>query len=248
MIEYAHHGRLLVGTFVKTQPEANKETFQRLLSAIPEDLMPVTLIEPVDGQDVQRLAVGGATQDYATILTFSRGRLDYTRLGVTVDGQISNCVFDIHEFLSTAAKTLVATVSEFELKAHRLSFVQEGFLNLGDPPDDEQLRSRILPRHPTELANPFEWDWRMASRVTRKFASFEEETNTIATVKRGTGTMGQQPFDRVRLDIDINTAPTATEDRFDGEGIQAFLEASETWHSRFLADVLAFLNGDEVAD
>jgi hypothetical protein len=99
---------------------------------------------------------------------------------------------------------------------------------------------------------PFEWDWRVASIVPRLIAGEEEKCNTIRTVKRSAGRFhppegDEVAFDRIRADIDVNTAPDNTGARFGEREISDFFAKVPTWHLE-VGEELMELIGLEAAD
>jgi hypothetical protein len=98
---------------------------------------------------------------------------------------------------------------------------------------------------------PFEWDWRAASIIERSIGELKEKTNTIATIKRISGTIPKQdgqkttriPIDRIRVDFDINTAPMNVTARFNESHIINFYEQSGVWHEDFSAEIFSFIFG-----
>lgn len=149
-------------------------------------------------------------------------------------------------------RTLQQGAEAFELiaraapaQAHRLAVVQEGYL--GSMPDNlmQAAAGRLL-RYPRSFdPAPFEWDWRCAQVVPRRFAGRLEATNTLATVKRHSGTMiddaESMEFDRIRVDLDINTVPKNATPRFAPPDVKAYYLASVEWHADLSREMESFI-------
>jgi hypothetical protein len=120
--------------------------------------------------------------------------------------------------------------------ARRLALVQEGLLE-SPPVLIDQLPGRLFHvPEPFRTHPPFEWDWRLATRVERNVGGVREPTNTIVAIKRASGILTRgggtaTPFDRIRLDVDINTAPDNATARFRVTDIEAFFRACTDWHA-----------------
>ena len=161
---------------------------------------------------------------------------------------------DFGSFCRQAADWLAAALDHVGRRGHRLAAVQEGWLG---ELDEEQLREvagRLLVLSPTFAEHPpFEWDHRVCAAVEREFGDGREVTNTLVTVKRLGGqitTVGPDgartvPFDRIRVDLDVNTSPNNVRARFGPDEVGAFFERSPEWHRDLEAEVSALLLGGE---
>jgi hypothetical protein len=164
---------------------------------------------------------------------------------------------DFSSFCQKAGTKLSAILSVFRKRAHRLAVVQEGLLPEMSPMEMEAVPRRLFHLPPTFIEiPPFEWDWRAASRIPRQIRDLTEQTNTIATIKRQYGNIRRQgnitsneeednstpiPFDRVRVDIDINTSQDNVIDRFEEDHVQEFFNISPAWHAAFSAELFSFI-------
>jgi len=150
-------------------------------------------------------------------------------------------------FCSVAAARLVALLKHFDRKAHRLAAVEEGLLPTLPSDEKAAIVAKLLLLPPTFQAHPpFEWDWRAASHVPRLVGGAEEKTNTILTVRRMAGSLQppggeQEPFDRVRVDVDTNTTPGNAVARFGEPEVSDFLAKAPHWHAELSNEFLRFL-------
>jgi hypothetical protein len=153
------------------------------------------------------------------------------------------------DFCNFSFPILISVMNYFQRRGHRLAGVQEGLLR--EMADDEM--NGILKRSfrlPSTFSDhlPFEWDWRMASHVERPVNKLREQTNTIVTIKRMlgrfTGHQGGSTFDRIRVDLDINTSPDTVTARFGKAEVRAFFENVSSWHAELGNEISAFIHGE----
>ena len=97
---------------------------------------------------------------------------------------------------------------------------------------------------------PFEWDYRVASVIERVFGNTTEPTNTVATIKRLAGRVTvadrveEVDFDRIKVDLDINTSPKNEIERFDENAVDAFFRETFVWQDAFEKEIQTFLKAD----
>jgi hypothetical protein len=137
---------------------------------------------------------------------------------------------DFAAFSRTAGRLLSICSQQFGRTPHRLALVQEGLLE--EMPERElgEIEGRLL-RTPAIYNDPlpFEWDWRCASRRNLRISNRDEASFLISTVKRAAGVLQPPigdpiPFDRIRVDLDVNTTPQDTTGRFNPDAIADFFE------------------------
>jgi len=160
---------------------------------------------------------------------------------------------DFSAFCQEAGTKLAAILSGLRKRAHRLAAVQEGLLPEMSPTEMEAVARRLLYLPPVfSQTPPFEWDWRAASKIDRQIRELTEQTNTLATIKRQYGNITSNkdeenrapiPFDRVRVDLDINTTQDEVVDRFEEDHVQEFFTISPRWHADFSAEIFSFILG-----
>jgi len=194
---------------------------------------------------VSRIAF--TTSDEEWLLAMLGNRFDLSRYGKIPDG--SN-LGEFSDFCREAATKLITSLNYFERKAYRLATVQEGLLPDTPTKEMNRIANRLFKFPAIYLKNlPFEWDWRAASQIERPFGGLKEPTNTIATIKRLIGTLpvakedgqGEQSFDRIRVDFDINTLPSNVIARFEDSHITSFFEQAPLWHEEFSSEIFSFI-------
>lgn len=160
---------------------------------------------------------------------------------------------DFSDFCSQAARILKITLERFQRKAHRLAALREGYLK--EMPDAKMSRmaARLMNMPNIYKDNPVtEWDWRAVTQIEREIEGVKEPTNTITIIKRVNGELvspqGQlglpTRFSRIRVDLDINTAPINTSARFTGQHIDKFYAQVQEWHRDLELEITTFI-GEE---
>lgn len=93
---------------------------------------------------------------------------------------------------------------------------------------------------------PFEWNWRSAAQVERRVGPFTETLNVIGKSGRFNGQLqigsDVTPFDRIQVELDINTIPDTDETRFGGEHLQPFFVEAIAVHDRIQDEILEKLS------
>jgi hypothetical protein len=127
--------------------------------------------------------------------------------------------------------------------ARRLAVLRERLMPQVSKEQCATVGERLI-RFPTfaEGRPTNEWDWRCVADIRRSFAGLTENTKTIATIRRQSGTFlrNSQPFDGFRVDLDINTDGASSEPRFTKEHAKAFFSESAKWHEDLESEVWTF--------
>ena len=183
-----------------------------------------------------------------TLIILGSHRFDFARLGhpSTPEG--------FRSFCTDSGSTLATLISHFDLKGHRLALVQEGFMAEMSPESMTEVADRLVQRSPSfSGVEPFEWDWRVSIHVDRNFSGLTETTNTIVTAKRCSGSMrrggplgqDEQRFDRIRVDLDVNTIPDDNTPRFNADSVRDYFSEAHAWHVDLEQEVGSFIQGIE---
>lgn len=219
-----------------------------LLEALDDDrLVPLTAFEDVSGTRTPRLSYHAPEEGWRLMLTSKRFDVSLHPL----DASGSNFV-PFSDFCEEASEKLCRMIEYFERRGHRLAGVREGLL---PEMDEEELiainrRLMLLPS-PFAETPPFEWDWRAVSLVDRTFGGTTEPTNTIATAKRLIANLEEpnrepKTFDRIRVDLDINTTPLhSVKARFGSSEVDSFFSAMPEWQEELGAGFHSFLRGEQ---
>jgi hypothetical protein len=173
--------------------------------------------------------------------------VNVARLSTALRGQNLG---DFVSFARSASQLLIAALRHLQRQAHRLSLVQEGYLERSSE-DMRVIAPRLLRMPPSfEVTPPFEWDWRGGRRgALRVGGSKEEETNVFVTVRRHvviiTDPRGpeQLELDGLRVDFDVNTIGENIEPRFGEAEVREFFELAVQEHARLDAEFVPILRG-----
>ncbi|MEO8905500.1 MAG: hypothetical protein ABI488_23535 [Polyangiaceae bacterium] len=124
--------------------------------------------------------------------------------------------------------------------ASRIAMITEGMLADVTTAEKNAVAGRLLTFPDVFAPAPWEWDWRCVASVDREFGGSAQATNTIASMKRAAGifNLTQQPFDRLRVDLDINTPATDLQPRFNATAIDDFVRQFPAWHATLGDSVL----------
>jgi hypothetical protein len=217
------------------------ELMTEILTALGDKrFMPIPAFEEIAGRRVPRIAFNTPNDGWRIVLASKR--FDVALHPTTRD---SANMGDFKDFLTTASEKLTTLLSFFQRRAHRLVSAQEGLLADFGEQGMNAIAGRlfIFPGHFAKCT-PFEWDWRVASVSDRTFGERTEAVNTVFTAKRLRGKViggdvaeeDEPEFDRIRVDVDINTAPTNKRERFESTDVADFLTESNTWHAEIATD------------
>ena len=213
---------------IRPSPQEIADTM-RILSR--EDLLPFSLQQMGPEGVIPRMGFQSMSGEWRVVLLGERFDVSHHPTSVSAGNMVG-----FADFCATAAAKLSALLEHFRRRAHRLAAVQEGFLPEMSEDGQKAVLGKLMLLPPVFRQHaPFEWDWRVASIVPRLIAGEEEKCNTILTVKRSAGRFhppegDEVAFDRIRADIDVNTAPDNTGARFGEREISDFFAKVPTWH------------------
>lgn len=238
--------RLLARVFVDAQtldvPQDEALKFAR--EELGGFLLGHAVEQSADGLARERFVFLGKERD--RILAILSGSFDFTMMPLDENGANLS---DFPAFAREASHALSLCVEKFGRLPHRVALLQEGLLGEMSVDEMNALAGRLL--HTTARSkgkNIFEWDWRLATREIMSVANRDENCNFIVTIRRGNGLLtpvrsGTRKFDRVRVDLDVNTSPDDTRGRFDGDRIKAFFDAALAAHERLSQEAEALIGG-----
>jgi hypothetical protein len=236
-IRLRHYSR----AFVDAQSLApTGDDVARLGERLGHPLVAMPVLEPATMR--QRVMLGWADFEWQLVILG-----DSFDLGHNGIGQNGANIGDVALFATEAASVFAAVAEHFGRVPHRLSLVQEGLLREMTAPQMDAVAARLI-RVPPSFAGPpapFEWDWRCARHGTMRIGDTDEETNVLATVKRLSGNLmlegAPAMFDRIRVDLDVNTVPNQTRGRFAREQMRQFFAEAVRAHEALDAEVSALI-------
>ena len=245
---YSTKLRYLASAFVDAQSiVANTADMATLLTKIDDErLLPGSVQELSSTGTMPRIAFSAPDDTLQLVLLGSR--FDYSRLATDPEG---SDLGEFSAFCQDAAAKLTIALAHFQRKAHRLAAIQEGYLRELDSAQVNHVLNRLLNLPEVYREHlPAEWDWRAIARIERGISDLVEPTNTITTIRRTVGRYihlgGESPVqvdvDRIRVDFDINTLPTATSARFATNHVHSFFDQATSWHADLSSEVLSFIS------
>jgi hypothetical protein len=185
------------------------------------------------------------TQNEEWNIRLGSQRIDMEKMPTDLKG--SN-LGEIDSFCSDALNYLVKINEIVNKNASRLAFITQYIL--GEMSEDTFSSTyEALFKHPSFYQDnqPFEWDWRSASRIEKEFAGLRECLNVITILKRTKGDFQlkeqSMSFDRILLTMDINTVAENSDLRFDLSHIKAFNETAQSMQAELLESLLGFISG-----
>lgn len=206
------------------------------------DLISTFVLEPRPQGALQRPAFFSATGGFQLMLFAESFEIQF----VTTDPRGSNMPL-LADATRSAGTMLATLLRHFDRTAYRLALVQEGWLPAMNDEQADVIAGRLLKVPATFQGHSLsEWDWRVASRLSRPFGAGDQPMNTVIGVKRHLGTIAgggeSLPFDRVHVMLDVNTVLGEVLPRFTPELLTAFYELAPSWHEE-LFNELALLIG-----
>jgi hypothetical protein len=240
--------RYLASMFLDAESiQANAKDVAGLMELFQDDqFLPVQAIE----NNIPR--IGFRSVEGTRNLILSGKRFDYFHLPTKNNLDLG----DFTVFCQYAISKLSIALDYFKRKGHRLAAIQEGLLP--EMTDDEinNIAKNLLKFPPSFSKNiPFEWNWRCASSIKRTFGKLSEPTNTVITIIRGAFKVqsGKEIIDgleynKIRMDIDVNTSPINTNARFGAKDIKNFLEKSPIWHNKLEKELLSFMDKEQQSE
>jgi hypothetical protein len=211
-----------------------------------DDLTSMTVMELGTGGAIPRLGFRTRSNDW--LLVIQTQRIDFSRVPTEPRGANMG---DFGPFCTEAAQILGTSLAHLGRNANRVALVQEGLLPEMNPDRLAEVANKLLKVPPTYKDVPLEeWAWQCIAMQQKAVGNLHENINVVTKISRIHGelaysTLGEQPqvlnFDRVRVDLDLNTAPSNVVPRFDTASLASFMEAAFTWHSALEAETISFL-------
>lgn len=241
--------RYLARVFVDAQSmQPALERVPDLIKIIGRSVFPQVVTERRPGFPLaRRLVLASPVGDWA--LAMLGDSFDVTASPVDEHGSNMGTWRD---FVRHAGIVLSEAVTLSGRTPHRVAVVREGFLRAMPAEEYDGIARRLLMPPPSFKAAPlFEWDWRCARHDRLRVGETDETTNVLLAVRRQQGEMtfpdGRNVgLDRLRVELDVNTAPENTQARFQPPRIRAFFEAALDQHDALAEDLERHIGGTHV--
>lgn len=227
---------------------ANPKDISTLLATLsPDNFIPLTLVEPTAEGTKNRIAFQTPNNEWQLMITAKR--INVFRHPTDPNG---TNLGSLQDFSLKASSYLQLVLQHFDIKANRLSLIQDGLLKSMTEEEFKAIYNRLF-KYPTFYSqnSPFEWNWRSASDPEHTINTQTEIVNTIAHILRFQSelTIPNQPealkFDRVKVELDINTTHRNPHPRFDFANISSFFQNAILWHQELSETIFKFIFGTE---
>ena len=231
------------GNFSDVQPSA--ETIPIFLKMFADiGLLPTTFTEiglPASGPKI-RLRL--ASPDNLWIIDFATLRVSITKNQTKSFNQELGTPED---FAHDACDFLSRILADFPKKGNRLSLVTEGFMD--EMTEDRLQKAYTLITVPFEFYKgniPVNWMSRAVARVMVDLCDSKEKLNVICQIGRVQGEIplisGIHSFDRINVNLDINTYQGNTDTRFDLRSVKPFSDIALRIRNDLVSQIKERLN------
>ena len=189
-----------------------------------------------------RLALADSNGEWT--ITFLSNRINIEKRGIERHGENLG---ELNEFCSEAVGLFERITTKFGKKANRIALITDFLLEEMSEETFSTVYSKLFKTPKFYGDNPpFEWNWKVVSNQQITLKNLSETLNMITSINRGTGKLQVKneikPFDRVRLQIDINTTPDNRDHRFDSNHTDSFYSQVVELHDRLFNEVEGIIN------
>lgn len=195
-------------------------------------------ITPIPTPPQMRFALQSQNNEWH--IRFGIKRIDVIKNAT--DGKGNN-IGQIEEFCSTSSEIFTKIFSKHLQKANRLGLSSNVLLEEMSEEKLNGIYNKIF--NPIQLYTenkPLEWNSRVNSRIPKIVNTFSEQINFISEINRESGLLNIDqnlvPIDRIAINLDINTIPNNTENRFGEVEITNFYKNIPTWHNELLDNII----------
>jgi hypothetical protein len=181
-------------------------------------------------------------------ILFASNRIDIEKNPTSPDG--SN-LGDVSEFCAQATDLFRRILHSYKKKANRIALVTTYLLR--DMSQKQLAETYLKLFKPTRFYydyEPFEWNWRSVARAPIQLHDMSEILNAITAINRIQGERGQigararvEWFDRVLLQLDINTSGENVEYRFELHHLDSFYDQVLELHELLVQQVAEAIDG-----
>ena len=191
-----------------------------------------------DLSTINRLSLISLDKNWEISFITNRINIEYKNINTTT--------LDIAQFCDKSVSYFTKITKALNLKAYRLSCFSNRLFHEIESEKLEAISSKLFIK-PNFLndGNPFEWNWRSATRTDLLINNIPEATNVITNINRVTGEIKNNNtsilFDGISIAIDLNTLHENSEDRFDNISIQSFFDNIKELNQKIELDITKFI-------
>ena len=248
MIDFGIKYQLSVfGHFEEILPEP--KIISKLLDIFSSyPLIPGTYNEIVVGSNAisQKLKLSNQAGDL--IVFFTKDRIDIEKSATKSNKNTDSNSEEYKEFIEQGKDILTKVLTAFDKKVSRIAIVDNFLLKELSDEKINRIFSNIFSLKNNIGSKPkVEWSFRVANRDLFKFGNSEEDINIILSLNLIQGKIVhnnvlKDTHNRFLLNIDINTLPEKTEDRFDSEAVLNFYKEILMYKENWINDFITQLN------
>lgn len=174
------------------------------------------------------------------VINFGTGRIDI--LKNQTDSKGDN-IGDLEDFCKEVIEIYSLINVSYPRIASRLALCSNFLLKEMSHDQLDKIYSKLF--NPPQIYrdnSSVEWNFRTVTRISKSLDTKTELINFVTEINRLTGQMNVNqslvPFDRIAINLDINTLPNAIDFRFDTRDIENFYSEVITWQNDILNDIL----------
>jgi hypothetical protein len=221
--------------------EANQSNISQMMGLFADKgLVPTTFQEMSIATLFSQLQFALQSPDNEWNIRFGVDRIDISKNATDKKG--SN-IGTIEQFCADVTDNFLKIISKHTQKANRIALSSNVFLK--EIAEDESQAVYLKFLKPIKIYSeniPNEWTSKMVARVPKQLNSTIEIFNFITDISKINGHFNLNkesiPVDRIAINMDINSIPNNTINRFGEAEIIDFYKNSPVWHNEVTGEIL----------
>jgi hypothetical protein len=202
-----------------------------------EGFLPTNFIQIIDGKPHTRLRLAPPNNEW--FVDFDLQRISVVKNPIEPWGENLGT---IDKFVSDASGFVTRILGIHTVPGTRLALVTKNLLDITQPDELNAAYTHLLNPLPYYLESfPHEWRSRSATRVAKLLDDRKEKVNVITTLARIQGSFGspegEEEFDCISVEFDINTYQRIKEPRFGSASLGSFLEFAVELRETLLKEI-----------
>ncbi|EHO14688.1 hypothetical protein [Myroides odoratimimus] len=233
---------LLASLFITDEKfEVTNEFISKMLVAFKvEGFLPNIFQEMSinDMSTVNRLSLISLDKNWEISFIANRINIEYKNKDTTN--------YNISNFCEKSASYFDKIMTTLDLKGCRLSCFSNLLIHEIEPNKLDMIPSKLF-KKPNFFndVNPFEWNWRSATRSDITISNISEKINVITNINRITGEIKNNStstyFDGISIAIDLNTLYENSENRFDNTSVHHFFNNIKETNPKIELNITDFI-------
>ena len=235
--------KYMIGVFTNTDDlKPNAKVFAKLYEILGDDYLSVTIQEMTPTGPQNSIAM--ENQQTGLKVLFLMNRILIEKVPSSAENSLNN----INEFVDEAVAIASSLLDTFDKKANRMSLVSKHLVK--DLSNIDSISEKLF-QFPMGYSsdNTFEWNWRLVRKEEKNIANEKETLNYITMVNRIQGklsdTNGEEDFEGLDIEFDINTEHENDSYRFDKTNIQTFYNEIKGLYDEHNTNIHNFLLGSK---